>query len=74
MRGLNRSACAVPLFGHVVVLETHTLWYTVHHCCLTAGLDASSTLGIWHFPPVSPISTPFDTFCAHFHHIHSFLG
>ena len=37
-------------------------------CCLMAGVDASSTLGIWHFHPVSPVPTPFHTFCAHFHH------
>ena len=42
--------------------------------CLTAGFDASLTLGIWHFHPVAPISASFHTFFAHIHHIHSFLG
>ena len=33
-----------------------------------------STSTVWHFHPVSPISTPFHTFYAHLHHNHSFLG
>ena len=43
---LKRSARAVQLFGLLAVVETHTLWYFGHHCCLVVGFDA---LGIWHF-------------------------
>ena len=63
---------AVQLFGRLAVVETHTLWYFGHHCCLVVGFDA---LGIWHFldlHPVSPISTFLHTFFAHSHHIYSF--
>ena len=43
---LKCSARAVQLFGRLAVVETHTLWYFGHHCCLVVGFDA---LGIWHF-------------------------
>ena len=31
---------AVQLFGLLAVVETHTLWYFGHHCCLVVGFDA----------------------------------
>ena len=78
MRGrLKRSVRAVQLFGRLAIVETHTLWYFGHHCCLVVGFDA---LGIWHFldvHPVSPISTFLHTFFAHFPRIYAsslFLG
>ena len=70
--GPKRSLRTVRLFGHVAVLEIHILEYSGHLFCLTA--HASSTLGIWHFQLVAPISTSFHTFYAHFHHIHCYLG
>ena len=33
---------------------------------MAAGFDASSTSGLWRFHPVSPTSTPFHAFHAHF--------
>ena len=30
---------AVQLFGRLAVVETHTLWYFGHHCCLVVGSD-----------------------------------
>ena len=72
--GALSAARAVQLFGRMAVIETHTLWYFGHHCCLVVG---SHVLGIWHFwiftpfHPFLPFSTHF--VCAHiFHHIHSF--
>ena len=65
---LKRSARAVQLFGRLAEVETHTLWYFGHHCCLVVGFDA---LGMWHFldfHSVSPISTFLRTVFAHFHH------
>ena len=43
---LKSSARVVQLFGRLATVETHTLWYFGHHCCLVVGFDA---LGIWHF-------------------------
>ena len=43
---LKRSARTVQLFGCLAAVETHTLWYFGHHCCLVVGSDI---LGIWHF-------------------------
>ena len=62
MRGrLKRSARAVQLFGRLAVVETHTLWYFGHHCCLVVGFDA---LGIWHFWMFT-LFHPFPLFCTH---------
>ena len=36
----TRSARTVQLFGCLAVVETHTLWYFGHHCCLVVGFDA----------------------------------
>ena len=62
MRGhLKRSARTVQLFGRLAVVETHTLWYFGHHCCLIVGFDA---LGLWHFW-IFTLFHPFLPFCAH---------
>ena len=53
---------AVQLLGRLAVVETHTLWYFGHHCCLVVGFDV---LGVWHFWIVTPIH-PFLPFCTHF--------
>ena len=69
---LKRSAHAVQLFGRLAVVETHTLWYFGHHCCLVVGFDA---LGIWHFWMFTlfhPFLLFLHTFFTHFHHIYSF--
>ena len=63
--GLRRSARAVhtvQLFGRLAVVETHTLWYFGHHCCLVVGFDA---LGIWHFWMFT-LFHPFLPFCTQF--------
>ena len=68
---VKRSACAVQLFGRLAVVETHTLWYFLHHCCLVVGFDA---LGIWHFRMFTlfhPLLLFLHTFFTHFHHIYS---
>ena len=58
-----RSARALQRFGRLaVVVETHTLWYFGHHCCLVVGFDA---LGIWHFWMFT-LFHPFLLFCTHF--------
>ena len=59
---LKRSARAVQLFGLLAVVETHTLWYFGHHCCLVVGFDA---LGIWHFW-IFTLFHPFLLFCTQF--------
>ena len=58
----KRSARAMQLFGRLAVVETHTLWFFGHHCCLAVGFDA---LGIWHFW-MFPLFHPFLLFCTHF--------
>ena len=62
----------MQLFGRLAVVETHTLWYFGHHCCLIVGFDA---LGIWHFWMFT-LFHPFLLFCTHspphFHRIYSF--
>ena len=58
----TRGARAVQLFGRLAIVETHTLWYFGHHCCLVVGFDA---LGIWHFWMFT-LFHPFLLFCAHF--------
>ena len=63
------TARTVQLFGRLAVVETHTLWYFGHHCCLVVGFDA---LGIWHFW-IFTLFHPFPLFCTHFfHRIYSF--
>ena len=63
LRGrLKRSARAVQLFGRLAAVETRTLWYFGHHCCLVVGFDA---LGIWHFG-IFTLFHPFLLFCTHF--------
>ena len=44
--GALSTVCVVQLFGRLAVVETHTLWYFGHRCCLVVGSDVS---GIWHF-------------------------
>ena len=56
------SARAVQLFGRLAVVETHTLWYFGHHCCLVVGFDA---LGFWH-SWMFTLFHPFLLFCTHF--------
>ena len=58
---LKRSVRTVQLFGCLAVVETHTLWYFGHHCCLVVGFDA---LGIWHFW-IFTLFHPFLLFCTH---------
>ena len=63
LRGrLKRGARAVQLFGHLIAVETHTLWYFGHHCCLVVSFDA---LGIWHFWMFT-LFHPFLLFCTQF--------
>ena len=57
-----------PKVGAVV--ETHTLWYFGHHCCLVVGFDA---LGIRHFW-IFTFFHAFLPFCTHLHHIQLFSG
>ena len=52
----------VQLFGRLDVVETHTLWYFGHHCCLVVGFDV---LGIWHFC-IFTLFHPFLPFCTLF--------
>ena len=52
----------MQLFGCLAVVETHTLWYFGHHCCLVVGFDA---LRIWHFWMFT-LFHPFLPFCTHF--------
>ena len=59
---LKRSARVVQLFGRLAVVETHTLWYFGHDCCLVVGFDA---VGIWHFW-IFTLFHPFPSFCTHF--------
>ena len=62
------SASVVQLFGRPAVVETHTLWYFGHHCCLVVGFGA---LGIWHFwlftlfHPFVPFAHIFSSFPPH---------
>ena len=58
---LKHSARAVQLVGRLAIVETHTLWYFGHHCCLVVGFDA---LGIWHFRMFT-VFHPFLLFFAH---------
>ena len=66
------SARAVQLFGRLAVVETHTLWYFGHHCCLVVGFDASGIWHFWMFTRFHPFLLFLRTFFAHFHHIYSF--
>ena len=59
---LGGALSAVQLFVCLAVVETHTLWYFGHHCCVVVGFDA---LGIWHFWMFTPFH-PFLLFCTHF--------
>ena len=62
----------MQLLGRMAAVETHTLWYFGHQCCLVVGFDAS---GIWHFWMFT-MFRPFLLFCTifspHFHHIYCF--
>ena len=64
---LKRSARAVQLFGRLAVVETHTLWYFGHHCCLVVGFDAFRICHFWMFT----LFTHF-YFFAHIFSIYSF--
>ena len=55
----------MQLFERLAVVETHTLWYFGHHCCI-------GDLAFLDVHPVSPISTFLHTPFSHFHHIYSF--
>ena len=61
-KSVGGALSAVQLFGRLAVVETHTLWYFGHHCCLVVGFDA---LGIWHFWIFTPFH-PFLLLCTHF--------
>ena len=65
---LERSVYALQLFGHLAVVETHSLWYFGHHCCL--GIIAD--MAFWIFARFHPFLPFLQTFFAHFHHIYSF--
>ena len=60
--GALSAVRALQLFGRPAVVETHTLWYFGHHCCLVAGFDA---LGIWHFWMFT-LFHPFLLFSTHY--------
>ena len=75
VRGAPKAQCAcslraVQLFGHLAVVQTHTLWYFGHQCCLVVGFDALD-LAFMDVHPGSLISTFLHTFFAHFHHMYS---
>ena len=63
---------AVQLFERLAVVESHTLWYFGHHCCLVVGFDALGTWHFWFFTLFYPVLPFLHTFFARFHHIHSF--
>ena len=42
---------AVQLFGRVAVVETHTLWYFGHHCCLVEQVLMHWGYGIFGCSP-----------------------
>ena len=60
--GAVTTVRAVQLFGCLAVVETHTLWYFGHHCCLVLSSDV---LGIWHFW-IFTLLHPSLPFCTHF--------
>ena len=52
--GGNQAQCAcsvraVRLFWHLAILETHTLWYKGHHCCLITRILVLLLHRIRHF-------------------------